>query len=101
MSQAEKLSEITIEQWCKKHSQWQYREHKLYRKIQFHDFSEAFAFMTRVAMVAERMDHHPEWYNCHRSVELYLCSHDVSGVSERDLKLADFINSITTPAPSN
>lgn len=58
------------------------------KTYQFRDFQEAFGWMTRVAEVAERMDHHPEWRNVYRTVEVVLTSHDSGGVTERDLKLA-------------
>ena len=54
----------------------------------FRDFNEAFAFMTRVAMVAEKMNHHPEWSNVYRTVEVTLTTHDAGGVTQNDIKLA-------------
>ena len=65
--------------------------HKAYR---FKDFSEAFAFMSRIALMAEKMDHHPEWLNVYNRVEITLSTHDAGGVSERDVALARFIDSI-------
>ena len=55
----------------------------------FKDFNEAFGFMTRVALVAEKMDHHPEWFNVYKTVEVTLSTHDAGGVTERDVKLAE------------
>ncbi|HET9902587.1 MAG TPA: 4a-hydroxytetrahydrobiopterin dehydratase [Xanthobacteraceae bacterium] len=58
------------------------------KTYQFKDFNAAFGFMTRVALVAEKMDHHPEWTNVYRTVAVTLSTHDAGGVTERDLKLA-------------
>jgi 4a-hydroxytetrahydrobiopterin dehydratase len=58
------------------------------RTFQFKDFSEAFGFMTRVALVAEKMDHHPEWFNVFNKVEVTLSTHDAGGLTELDVKLA-------------
>jgi 4a-hydroxytetrahydrobiopterin dehydratase len=54
----------------------------------FRDFNEAFGFMTRVALVAEKMDHHPEWFNVYRTVTVTLSTHDAGGLTELDIKLA-------------
>ncbi len=54
----------------------------------FRNFSEAFAFMTRVALAAEKLDHHPEWFNVYKTVEVTLSTHDAGGLTELDFKLA-------------
>lgn len=62
------------------------------RKFQFRDFNAAFAFMTRVAMQAEKADHHPEWSNVYRTVEVRLTTHDAGGVTGLDIALARFMD---------
>ena len=64
------------------------------KKYQFKDFNEAFGFMSRVAIKADKMDHHPEWFNVYNRVEVTLSTHDCGGLSERDVKLASFMDSI-------
>jgi 4a-hydroxytetrahydrobiopterin dehydratase len=66
----------------------------LVRSLKFKDFSEAFAFLTRVAMLAEKVDHHPEFTNVWNRVDFRLTSHDAGGVTERDVKLAEAINEL-------
>jgi 4a-hydroxytetrahydrobiopterin dehydratase len=58
------------------------------RKFEFKNFSEAFAFMTRAALLAEKMDHHPEWFNVYNKVEVTLSTHDAGGVTQNDIDLA-------------
>jgi 4a-hydroxytetrahydrobiopterin dehydratase len=64
------------------------------RSLRFADFNAAFAFMTRVALMAERMDHHPEWSNVWNKVDVVLSTHDAGGLSQRDVDLARFIDQI-------
>jgi 4a-hydroxytetrahydrobiopterin dehydratase len=64
------------------------------KTFEFKNFVEAFGFMTRVALVAERMDHHPEWRNVWRHVEVVLSTHDCGGLSERDIKLAEAMDKL-------
>jgi 4a-hydroxytetrahydrobiopterin dehydratase len=59
------------------------------RKFVFQDFSQAFGFMTRAALVAEKLDHHPEWFNVYKNVEVTLSTHDAGGLTELDVKLAE------------
>ena len=58
------------------------------RTFRFKDFNEAFAFMARVALLAEKMDHHPEWFNVYNRVEVTLTTHDADGVTEKDIAIA-------------
>jgi 4a-hydroxytetrahydrobiopterin dehydratase len=74
---------------------WQETDNKLYRKFEFRNFSEAFAFMTRVAMEAEKMDHHPLWTNVYNKVEIWLSTHDEGDVvTGKDRTLAQKIDTI-------
>lgn len=60
--------------------------------ITFKDFNKAFGFMTKVALMAEKMNHHPEWFNVYNKVDITLSTHDVGGLSNNDIKLATFID---------
>ena len=72
---------------------WEEKDNKLYRKFKFKDFSEAFAFMTKVALAAEKMDHHPLWTNVYNTVEIWLNTHSEGDiVTEKDRKLATVID---------
>lgn len=75
---------------------WKETDNKLYKKFKFKDFSEAFAFMTRVALIAEKMDHHPLWTNVYNTVEVWLNTHDAGDiVTDKDRKLAKAIDAIS------
>lgn len=62
------------------------------KTFEFRNFNEAFGFMSRVAMQAEKLDHHPEWFNVYRTVEVTLATHDAGGLTGLDVKLAKFMN---------
>jgi len=64
------------------------------RSFKFADFNEAWGFMTRVALAAEKADHHPEWSNVYNKVEILLSTHDAGGVSDKDVALAKFIDQL-------
>ncbi|AJK44603.1 4a-hydroxytetrahydrobiopterin dehydratase [Burkholderia plantarii] len=64
------------------------------RSLRFADFNAAFGFMTRVAIKAQEMDHHPEWFNVYNRVDITLSTHDANGLTERDIKLARFIDEV-------
>lgn len=64
------------------------------RRLKFKDFNAAWGFMSRVALQAERMDHHPEWFNVYSTVDVTLSTHDCGGLSEKDVTLARFIDSV-------
>ena len=75
---------------------WDYEDGRdaIVRQFLFQDFSEAFAFMTRVALLAEVQDHHPEWSNVWNRVEILLTTHDAGGLSERDISMARAIDAL-------
>ena len=74
---------------------WAEQDNKLYRKFQFKDFSQAFAFMTRVALEAEKMDHHPLWTNVYNTVEVWLSTHSAGDVvTDKDKQLAKKIDAL-------
>ena len=68
------------------------------RKFVFKDFSEAFGFMTRAALVAEKLDHHPEWFNVYKTVTVTLSTHDAGGLTELDIKLAETMDRLAANA---
>jgi 4a-hydroxytetrahydrobiopterin dehydratase len=75
---------------------WAEKDNALYRKFEFKNFSQAFAFMVRIALEAERMNHHPLWTNVYNKVEIWLNTHDAGDVvTEKDVKLAEKINSLS------
>lgn len=69
------------------------------RQFKFADFNAAFGFMTRVALIAEKMDHHPEWSNVWNRVDVTLSTHDAGGLTERDIKLAEAMDRIAESQP--
>jgi 4a-hydroxytetrahydrobiopterin dehydratase len=74
---------------------WQEQNNKLYKKFTFQDFSATFAFMTRVALIAEKMDHHPEWKNTYNTLEIWLSTHSAGDkITDLDHKLAKAIDAL-------
>ena len=76
---------------------WSLQGGKLHREFKFKDFVEAWGFMSRVALAAERMNHHPEWFNVYGRVDITLSTHDVGGLSRLDVELANAIDRIAGP----
>jgi 4a-hydroxytetrahydrobiopterin dehydratase len=75
---------------------WTTTKNAIYRKFKFNDFQSAFAFMTRVAFLAEKMDHHPKWTNVYNQVEIWLNTHDAGDtITEKDRLLAEAIDQIS------
>ncbi len=73
---------------------WNFDQLSLQREFKFADFVAAFGFMSQVALLAERMDHHPEWSNVYNRVDIRLTSHDAGGITARDIKLATGIDAL-------
>jgi len=73
---------------------WVYQNHCIQQTFIFKDFKDAFAFMTRVAMEAEQLQHHPDWTNVYNKLTITLQTHDKGGVTEKDIELAIFINKL-------
>jgi len=74
---------------------WKEENNKLHKQFEFKDFSEAIAFMTRVALAAEKMDHHPKWTNEYNKLDIWLSSHDAGDiVTDKDKKLSEIIDKI-------
>jgi 4a-hydroxytetrahydrobiopterin dehydratase len=92
----EKMSEIQVEEALPKlqtnsNKDWQLKDGKLYRQFKFKDFVAAFGFMSQVALLAEKANHHPEWSNVYNLVDIYLTTHEANGISQRDFDLAQAI----------
>jgi 4a-hydroxytetrahydrobiopterin dehydratase len=94
MSTITAMTEQQIEQRLLKYSHWELKDNKLYRRLVFEDFVHAFGFMTQVAIVAEKLNHHPEWANVYKTIDIYLTTHDAEGVSEKDFSLLEKIESL-------
>jgi 4a-hydroxytetrahydrobiopterin dehydratase len=89
-----KLSQSEITQEVGKLDGWEVVNGKINKTFEFDDFVQAFGFMTKVAMNAEKMNHHPEWFNVYNRVRIDLVTHDVSGISNYDIALARIIDTI-------
>lgn len=89
-----KLIPSDIQQQLMHHPQWRLEQQKLSRSILFKDFNEAFGFMSRVALLAEAMNHHPEWFNVWNRVDIQLTTHDAGGISALDFELAAKIDAL-------
>ena len=92
----EPLSEAEREDALEGLAEWDHDEGReaITRSFAFADFSEAFDFMTRVALIAEKADHHPEWSNVWNRVEILLTTHDAGGLSHRDIEMAEAIDGL-------
>jgi 4a-hydroxytetrahydrobiopterin dehydratase len=84
----EALSQDDILERLKELEHWSVKDQKLHREYTFKDFVRAFGFMSSVALLAEKMNHHPEWFNVYNTVRVELTTHDAGGISSKDFKLA-------------
>ena len=91
---AERLSDAEREETLAKLDGWSLVDGReaISKSFVFKDFNEAFGFMSRVALKAEKMDHHPEWFNVYKTVDVTLATHDANGLTDLDVKLATFMN---------
>jgi len=89
-----KLKENEIKRALKNLKGWKIENNKIKKEFIFKDFSQAFAFMVRIAIEAEKINHHPEWFNVYNKVIIELTTHDVNGITDLDIKLAKIINEI-------
>ena len=92
MANLVRLPDVDVQSRCAALPGWELRDDAIHRELTFRDFVEAFSFMTSVAFIAERMGHHPEWSNVYNRVTFRLTTHDVGGVSENDLVMAEKIS---------
>ena len=88
MGERKKLTEAAINSCLTELPGWQVKDSKLHKQFQFPTFVEAFAFMTKAALAAEAMNHHPEWFNVYNKVTVDLTTHDLGGISTWDFELA-------------
>lgn len=88
----EKLNVETLEATLDTLPAWVFKDEKLHRVLNFSDFVEAFGFMTQVSLIAERMNHHPEWCNVYKTVAISLTTHDAGGLTVKDIEMAQAIN---------
>lgn len=87
-----KADDQQIEGFLASHSDWTVNNGKLYRLLRFDNFAAAFGFMTQIAIIAEKQDHHPDWRNSYRTVEIWLTTHQYKGISQRDFDLVEAID---------
>ena len=96
MTERRRLSDAEISEQVASLDGWNVAGGKLHREFEFENFVEAFGFMSRAALVAEKMDHHPEWFNVYNRVVVDLATHDVDGISENDFELAAAMSALAS-----
>ena len=95
MTERKKLSDSEIQENLAQLSGWNIENGKLHKNFQFQSFVEAFGFMTKTALAAEAMNHHPEWFNVYNKVTVDLSTHDLAGISSWDFELAKKMEEFT------
>lgn len=98
MAETGKLTGQEVDEALSRLAGWQLVNGKLHRELRFHSFVHAFGFMASVALVAESMNHHPEWQNVYNRVIIDLTTHDADGISQRDIALAERIDELARHA---
>ena len=90
-----KLTEHELDEKVKAMKGWELKNGKLEKSFRFSNFVEAFGFMTRIALEAEKINHHPEWLNVYNTVTIRLSTHDAAGITDFDIKLANIIDTLS------
>tara|TARA_B100000965_G_C19511812_1_gene722293 strand:- start:211 stop:498 length:288 start_codon:yes stop_codon:yes gene_type:complete len=89
------IEEKELDSFIEKNPSWIIKNKTIKKEFKFTNFIEAFSFMTKVAFLSEKMDHHPNWQNSYNKVIIELTTHDMNGITSNDIKLAKFINKLT------
>ncbi len=100
MARINKATEEQIEAFISQFSSWTVENNKLHREYVFGNFVQAFGFMTEIALIAERTEHHPEWFNVYKNVVVDLTTHEADGITERDFNLAKNMEEIANTRKS-
>lgn len=91
-----KLTENKIKEMLKDFDGWEYSDNALHTTIEFSDFKDCFAVMTRIAFEAEKLNHHPDWSNVYNKLSITLTTHDAGGLTEKDFQLAQIIDDLVS-----
>src|SRR4051794_37294258 len=94
MTRPSKLTDAEVQAALVALPKWRIEAGKLHRELKFVDFVQAFGFMAQVALIAERMNHHPEWFNVYGTVRVDLATHDAGGLTKLDVELAGHIDAV-------
>lgn len=89
-----KATDQQVQDFLTSHNQWRLKDQKLHREFVFKNFIQAFGFMTQAAIISERDNHHPEWFNVYKTVKVDLTTHDANGITAKDFALATAMDEI-------